>query len=398
MDLKDSPEQAAYRARVRAWIGEHRHEAPPLEGGLHTKDPSAFRGWQRTLAQAGLVGVTWPREFGGAGLGPAEQVIVNAELQRAGCPGIVDHIAVGNIGPTIIAYGTPEQQERYLAPLLHGDEGWCQLFSEPAAGSDLAGITTRARENADGGWRITGQKVWTTGAQWADFGLLIARTNPDVPKHRGLTMFLLPMHAEGVTVRPLRQISGGSHFNEVFLDDVDIAADCLLGPVDGGWGVAMTTLMFERLALLAAFEQLGWSAEDFVAPIADHPAVADADVRQRIAEIATELLSLRFSAYRTLTALTRGEVPGPEAGLGKLSVIAAGVKGAELIAEVLGPDALDGYWGDFATEMPGLRTGGGTEEILRNTVGDRVLGLPPEPRVDKDVPFSELSARREVTA
>jgi alkylation response protein AidB-like acyl-CoA dehydrogenase len=398
VDLKDTPEQAAYRAEVRAWIEAHRDEAPPLVGAMHAGDPTEFRRWQGKLAEAGLVGVTWPKDFGGAGLGPVEQVIVNAELQRAGCPGILDHIAVGNIGPTIIAYGTEPQKERFLGPLLHGDEGWCQLFSEPAAGSDLAGITTRARPSDGGGWRITGQKVWTTGAQWADFGLLIARTNPDVPKHRGLTMFLLPMHAEGVTVRPLRQISGGSHFNEVFLDDVDLPADAVIGEVDGGWGVAMTTLMFERLALLAAFEQLGWSAEDFVAPIADHPALAEADVRQRIAEVATELLSLRYSAYRTLTALARGDVPGPEAGLGKLSVITAGIKGAELIAEVLGPDALDGYWGDFAAEMPGLRTGGGTEEILRNTVGDRVLGLPPEPRFDKDVPFSELSGRGVVHA
>ena len=398
MDLKDTPEQAAYRERVRAWIETHRDEAPPLVGAMHAGDPTEFRRWQRKLAEAGLVGVTWPQEFGGAGLGPVEGVIVNAELQRAGCPGILDHIAVGNIGPTIIAYGTEAQKERHLGPLLHGDEGWCQLFSEPAAGSDLGGITTRARPTDDGGWRITGQKVWTTGAQWADFGLLIARTNPDVPKHRGLTMFLLPMHAEGVTVRPLRQISGGSHFNEVFLDDVEIPADAVIGPVDGGWGVAMTTLMFERLALLAAFEQLGWSAEDFVAPIADHPALAEADVRQRIAEVATELLSLRYSAYRTLTALARGDVPGPEAGLGKLSVITAGIKGAELIAEVLGPDALEGYWGEFGAEMPGLRTGGGTEEILRNTVGDRVLGLPPEPRFDKDVPFSELSGRGVVHA
>lgn len=398
MDLKDTPDQAAYRQRVRAWIEEHRHEAPELSSGLHAADPTAFRAWQGTLADAGLVGITWPKEFGGAGLGPIEQVIVSTELRRAGCPGIVDHIAVGNIGPTIFTYGTPEQQERYLGPLLHGDEGWCQLFSEPAAGSDLAGITTRAVAQDDGTWRVTGQKVWTTMAQFAEYGMLLARTDPDVPKHRGLTMFLIDMRAAGVTVRPLRQISGAAHFNEVFLDEVELPADAVLGPVDGGWGVAMTTLMFERLALLAAFEELGWSAEDFVEPIADLPAMGDAHVRQRIAGLTTELLSLRYSAYRTLTALSRGDVPGPEAGLGKIAIINAGVQASELIVDLLGPAAIDGRWGDLAMEMPGLRSGGGTEEILRTTVGDRVLGLPPEPRVDKGVPFSELTSRKAVAA
>lgn len=398
MDLKDTPEQAAFRAKAREWIVAHRQEAPALEGGMHVSDPAEFRQWQGKLAEAGLVGITWPEEYGGQGLGPVEQVIVGEELRRAGCPGIVDHIAIGNIGPTIIAFGTDEQKTRYLAPMLHGDEGWCQLFSEPAAGSDLAGITTRAKRTDDGGWHIQGQKVWTTMAQWADFGLLLARTDPDVPKHHGLTMFLIPMDAPGVTVRPLRQISGGSHFNEVFLDDVTLPADAVLGPVDGGWGVAMTTLMFERLALLASFEELGWSAEQFVEPMLGHPALEDGSIRQRVAVVATELLSLRYSAYRALTALSQGAVPGPEAGLGKIGVITAGTMGAELIAEVLGPDALVGHWGDFATEMPGLRSGGGTDEILRNTLGERVLGLPAEPRIDKDVPFSELTGRKEVAA
>lgn len=397
MDLKDSPEQAAYRQRVRAWIEDNRRHAPPLSGAMHTGDPTPFRRWQRRLADARLVGVTWPEEYGGAGLGPIEQVIVGQELKRAGCPGIVDHIALGDIGPTLIAYGTEEHKQRYLGPMLSGDEGWCQLFSEPAAGSDLAGITTRARRTDDG-WRINGQKVWTTLAQYADFGLLLARTDPEVPKHKGLSMFVVDMHADGVTVRPLRQISGGSHFNEVFFDDVDLPAGAIVGPVDGGWGVALTTLMFERMELLSSFEELGWSAEEFAQPIAHAAAVdRDAHVRQQVAELATDLLSLRFSAYRTLTALQHGSIPGPEAGLGKIGVIEAGVKATGLIAQVLGPDALEGTWGEIAAEMPGLRSGGGTEEILRTTIGDRVLGLPPEPRFDKDRPFSALG-RTEVAA
>jgi alkylation response protein AidB-like acyl-CoA dehydrogenase len=392
MNLEDTPQQAAYRGKVRAWIEAHRHEAPPPIGGIHAVDAGLYRRWQARLAEARLVGVTWPEEHGGAGLGPVEQVIVSAELRRAGCGGIMDNIAIGIIGPTIIARGTDAQKQRYLGPMLRGDEGWCQLFSEPAAGSDLAGVQTRALR-VDGGFSISGQKVWTTGAQYADFGMLLARTEPDVPKHKGLTMFLVPMRAEGVTVRPLRGISGGAAFNEVFFDDLFVADDAILGDVDGGWGLALTALMFERVTLMATFDELGLSAERFAAPIADHPGLADAHVRQRLAEVTCGLLSLRYSAYRTLTALSRGSVPGPEAALGKIGVIEAARQGCELIAELLGPDALEGEWGETTCDLPGLRSGGGTEEVLRTTIGERVLGLPPEPRVDKQAPFSELGRK-----
>jgi alkylation response protein AidB-like acyl-CoA dehydrogenase len=224
--------------------------------------------------------------------------------------------------------------------------------------------------------------------------MMIARTDPDVPKHRGLSMFVVPMDAPGVTVRPLRLLSGAAGFNEVFFDDVHLDEGALLGPLDEGWAVATTTLMFERLALLAAFEQLGWGAEKFAEPLKDHPAIEDAAVRQRLADVATDLLSLRFVAYRTLTALHRGSIPGPEAGLSKITMIDAGIRAVELLVDVMGPEALEGQWGSFTAEIPALRTGGGTDEILRTMIGDRVLGLPPEPRVDKDKPFSELSASR----
>jgi alkylation response protein AidB-like acyl-CoA dehydrogenase len=395
MDLNDTPEQAEYRLRVRAWLDDNTQHAPQIEQlGLHPEQVDAMRAWQRRLADAGFVGITWPQEFGGEGLSTLEAVVFNSELKRAGVPGILDHIGVGNIGPTIIAHGTAEQQERHLLPLLRGDEMWCQLFSEPAAGSDLAGIHTRARREEDGGWRVNGQKVWTTGAHWASFGLMLARTNPDVPKHRGLTMFGVAMDAPGVTVRPLRQTSGASHFNEVFLDDVRLEPDAVIGDVDDGWTVAMTTLMFERLAVLGAYEQLGWGADRFAAVLAGHPAAEDSAVRQRLAAVGAEMLSLKFTAYRTLTALQRGMIPGPEAGLSKITTIDASTRGAELVIEALGPDALDGFWGDFLAEIMGLRSGGGTDEILRTMIGERVLGLPPEPRTDKTQPFSELSASR----
>ncbi|MCB0864698.1 MAG: acyl-CoA dehydrogenase family protein [Solirubrobacterales bacterium] len=389
MDLNDTPEQAEFRARAREWIAAHAAESPPPATHFHAADPAPYREWQAKLAKAGLVGVTWPAEFGGAGLGPAEQMIANTELAAAGCATIVDHIAIGELGPTIIAYGSDEQKDRYLAPMLEGSAGWCQLFSEPAAGSDLAGIVTKARRGGDG-WVIDGQKVWTTMAQFADFGLLLARTDPSLPKHRGLTMFVVDMHAPGVTVRPLRQITGASGFNEVFFDGVELPEDATVGPVDAGWQVAMTTLMFERMAVLAALDQMPFAPEDFVMGVLDHPGLDDGRVKQVLAEITAEVTGLQFTAYRALSALGAGGIPGPEAGLGKIGLIESGVKGAQLLTELLGPDALEGEWGELLCEMQGLRSGGGTDEILRNTIGERVLGLPPEPRVDKGVPFEQL--------
>jgi alkylation response protein AidB-like acyl-CoA dehydrogenase len=332
-------------------------------------------------------------EYGGGGHGPSEEMIAAQEIKRAGCAQIIDHIAIGELGPTIIACGTAEQKERYVAPMLYGDEGWCQLFSEPAAGSDLAGITMRARETGRGtrgGWVLNGQKVWTTLAQFADFGLLLARTDPDVPKHKGLTMFIVPMHAPGVTVRPLRLMSGSAPFNEIFFDDVELDAGALVGAVGGGWSVSITTLMFERLMALAAFEFMAPPPEDLLRPLLSSSALSDGHVRRQIAELTVERLALRYTAYRALSDLEGGRMPGPESGLGKIGVVESGRKAAALIAEVLGPDALEGEWGELAAEMPGMRSAGGTEEILRNTIGERVLGLPTEPRVDKEVAFSEL--------
>jgi alkylation response protein AidB-like acyl-CoA dehydrogenase len=400
VDLNDSPEQAEYRTKVRAWLEEHKSEAPVLrgEGALTDENEivAARRAWQGKLAEAGLAGVTWPKEFGGQGLGPIEQVIVNQEIGAASVPGILDVIGVGMLGPTIIAHGTEEQKSRYLGPMLHGDEVWCQLFSEPAAGSDLAGIQARAKQNDDGSWVINGQKVWTTNAQFAAFGLILVRTDADVPKHKGLTMFVVPMDAEGVTIRGLRQISGEAEFNEVFFDDVKLPADAVCGQVNSGWGTALTTLMYERVTIGLGSESLGYNSNRFAHAIgADPDARRDSDVRHRLGEIATELLSIKFTGYRTLTALQRGQIPGPEAGLAKVTTVNAAVKAGELIADVLGPAALaePGEWSYMISFLPGLKSAGGTEEILRNTIGERVLGLPPEPRLDKGIPFSELRAK-----
>jgi alkylation response protein AidB-like acyl-CoA dehydrogenase len=399
MDLNDTPELADYRAKVRAWLTEHAAAAPILRGENAIRDEAEatarHRQWQRELAEAGLAAVTWPAEYGGQGLGPLHQVVVNQEIGRAGVPGIFDVIGVGMLGPTLIAHGSEEQKQRHLGPMLAAEEVWCQLFSEPAAGSDLAGIQSRARLQDDGGWLLSGQKVWTTNAQHASFGLLLARTDADVPKHKGLTMFVVPMDAEGVTIRPLRQISGDAHFNEVFFDDVRLEPGSEVGPVEGGWGVAMTTLMFERVAIGLGGEGFGWRADRFAtALLEDEAATLEPEVRHRFGELATEFLALRFMGYRTLTMLQRGQVPGPEAALAKVTTIRAATAAGELLCDVLGPDALsDERFGKLVSDMPGLKSAGGTEEILRSMVGERVLGLPPEPRLDKGVPFSELRAK-----
>jgi alkylation response protein AidB-like acyl-CoA dehydrogenase len=400
VDLDDTPQQAAYRAQVRSWLEQHKSEAPVLNGPDAITDEqeliAARRVWQGKLAEGGLAGVTWPKEYGGQGLGPIEQLICSQEIGRAKVPGILDAIGVGMLGPTIIAHGSDEQKTRYLGPMLHADEVWCQLFSEPAAGSDLAGIQSRARQQEDGSWRLSGQKVWTTNAQFASFGLLLARTDPDVPKHKGLTMFIVPIDAPGVTVRGLRQISGEAEFNEVFFDDLALDADAVVGGVGNGWTTALTTLMYERVTIGLGSEGLGYSSERFAKALAALPdASRDSEVRRILGEISSELLAVRFTGYRTLTALQKGQIPGPEAGLAKVTLVNSAIKAGDLIGDVLGPDALDerSEWAYMISFLPGLKSAGGTEEILRNTIGERVLGLPPAPRLDKGVPFSELRAK-----
>ncbi|MFL5823139.1 MAG: acyl-CoA dehydrogenase family protein [Solirubrobacteraceae bacterium] len=396
MDLNDTPEQAQYREKARAWLEAHKDEAPARSGS--TEDASyvdSRRAWQRKLAEAGLAGVTWPSEYGGQGLGPIEQVTTNQEISKADVPGILDVIGVGMLGPCLIAHGTEEQKSRYLGPMLHGDEVWCQMFSEPAAGSDLAGIQTKARQNDDGTWTLNGQKVWTTNAQFASFGLLLARTDPDVPKHKGLTMFIVPMDAEGVTVRGLRQISGEAEFNEVFFDDVTLAEDSVVGGVGNGWGTALTVLMFERVTIGFGSENLGSPARVAEAIATDSAARTDPEVRHRLGGLITDMIAVRFNGYRALTALQRGQIPGPEAGLAKVTMVNAGIGAMDLAIDVLGPDALehDSPFSYLTSFLPGLKSAGGTEQILRNTIGERVLGLPPEPRLDKGIPFSELRAK-----
>jgi alkylation response protein AidB-like acyl-CoA dehydrogenase len=400
VDLDDTPEQATFRAQARTWLQANQEQAPARSGSHEDKDyVDARRVWQRRLAEAGLAGVTWPREVGGRGVGPIEQVTVNQELARAGVPGILDVIGIGMLGPCIIAHGSEEQKGRYLGPMLHGDEVWCQLFSEPGAGSDLAAVQTRARPHEDGTWTLNGQKVWTTNAQFASYGLLLARTDFDVPKHKGLTMFIVPMDAGGVTVRGLRQISGEAEFNEVFFDDVVLDEDAVVGGIGNGWGTALTVLMYERLTIGFGSESFGSPAQLSKLLAEDPTACADSDVRRRLGDVITEFLAVRFNGYRALTALSKGQIPGPEAGLAKVTMVNAAIKATDLGGDVMGPDALavGSEWSYLISFLPGLKSAGGTEQILRNTIGERVLGLPSEPRLDKGVPFSELRAKERET-
>jgi alkylation response protein AidB-like acyl-CoA dehydrogenase len=400
VDLNDTPEQAAYREQTREWLAAHKGEAPPRTGSSQDSEYiNGRRAWQRELAEAGLAGVTWPKEYGGQGLGPIEQVTVNQEIAKAGVPGILDVIGLGMLGPCLIAHGSEEQKGRYLGPMLHGDEVWCQLFSEPSAGSDLAAVQARARQGEDGSWTLNGQKVWTTNAQFASFGLLLARTDPDVPKHKGLTMFIVPMDAPGVTVRGLRQITGEAEFNEVFFDDVKLDEDAVVGGIGNGWGTALTVLMFERLTIGFGSQSFGNPARVAEVLAADERARRDPEVRQRFGDIQTEFLAVQFNGYRALTALARGQIPGPEAGLAKVTMVNAAIAVGDLMADTIGPEALagDSDWSYIISFMPGLKSAGGTEQILRNTIGERVLGLPPEPRLDKGIPFSELRAKEKET-
>jgi len=400
VDLNDTPEQAEYRKEVRTWLDANKADAPILQGEGALTDPDeiliAHRAWQGKLAEAGLAGATWPKEYGGQGIGPVESVVISQEMQQAGVPGILDVIGVGMLGPTLIAHGSEEQKQRYLGPMLHADEIWCQMFSEPAAGSDLAAVQTRAVQNDDGTWTLNGQKVWTTNAQFAAHGLILARTNPDIPKHKGMTMFIVPMDAEGITVRGLRQISGEAEFNEVFFDDVVIDADSVVGGEENGWGVGLTTLMFERLAIGLGSSSFGYRSTRFAEAIMSDPVAAnDHEVRHNFGDLAAELEAIRWTGYRSISALQDGQIPGPEFGLAKVTTVNCAVRAGDLIADIVGPEALDedSGWAYMISFLPGLKSAGGTEEILRNTIGERVLGLAPEPRLDKGIPFSELRAK-----
>jgi len=383
VDLRDTAEEAAFRAELRSWLEEHLpEELRGHRGGSARFDDPAMRTWSRSLYDAEYIGLTWPEEYGGRGAPYTHQAIFLEELARAEAPPHVGVIGLGMAGPTIMAHGTEEQKARYLAPILSADEIWCQGFSEPGAGSDLAGVRTSSRLE-DGHFVVDGQKVWSSFAHLADWCILLTRSDPDSTRHAGLTYLIVDMHAPGVDVRPLRQITGESEFNEIFFSEVRVPAENLLGEVGGGWQVAMTTLLHERgtlgFALQAALEV---QVRKLVALARDRG--ADPLQRERIAREWSEMQALRLTNYRSLSALVRTGMPGPEGSISKLVWSEANQRVTKLSLELLGPDAaLDagnapygGYWQYQQLRSRGNTIEAGTSEILRNIVAERVLGLP----------------------
>ena len=401
MNFDDTPDEAAWRERVHSYLTKHRAELGTYgDRARRNGDLSRARAAEACLYDGGFVGVTWPKEMGGQGGTPMQQAIVDQELGKANIPMLINMIGIGMCGPTVIGHGSQKQKDRYLTRLLRGDDIWCQLFSEPGSGSDLAGLRTRAVRNDDGSWRLSGQKVWTTLAHVADFGIVLTRTNPEVAKHRGLTMFVVDMKAPGVTVQPLRQMSGGAEFNEVFFDDVLVPDAERLGDVNDGWRVALTTLMSERMSLGGGGTEIGLGIAALASHVAERigelPADRQALVRQDFGRAYVASLGIRYTGYRQLSAISKGNLPGPEASAGKLAGTQVARATADLAVRLLGRDAVyatsaDGTssWQDSQASLPGMAIAGGTDEILRNVLGERVLGLPAEPRADKAMTFSQ---------
>ena len=385
MDFRDTPEEAAFRGDLRAWL------ASALPEDWAERDPHVgrwdfefARDWSRRLYEAGYAGLTWPKEYGGAGLPPTYQAILLEEMAKADAPDHVGVIGLGMAGPTIMAHGTDAQKRESLAGILSAETIFCQGFSEPESGSDLASVRTRAELDGDE-FVVNGQKVWSSYAHVADRCILLTRSEPGAAKHRGLTYLLLDMHAPGVEVRPLRQITGDPEFNEIFLTDVRVPTSAVVGDVGGGWQVAMTTLLHERgtlgFSLTARLEVL---FRRLVRTATKLGADTDPLVRDRIAELWVDLQGLRFTNYRALAALERTGAPGPEGSVAKLHWSETNQRLTTLAVELLGPDAqLDGeggFWGGY-WQYQQLRSRGntieaGTSQILRNIVAERVLGLP----------------------
>lgn len=410
LDFEDSPQEAEFRAEARKWLEANVPEARASGESLvfaDVDDKEAVvlgKKWLKTLYEGGWAGLSWPREYGGRECTLMEQVIWQQECARAGAPPSINTVGEGMAGPTIISHGTKEQKERFLQPLLAGDEIWCQLFSEPGAGSDVSAVTTRAVKDGEE-WVITGQKIWTSGAHYSDWGVLIARSNWDVPKHAGITYFIVDMHASGVEVRPLRQMTGGASFNEVFLDEVRVPDNYRVGPVEGGWQVAITTLMNERMSIGTGSAAGGFSSDEMIEQItrrdssgrrlADNPVV-----RQLAMRMYSESKILQWTGYRAISKLARGAIPGPEGSAGKLTLSRIARLAGEFMTVSMGMRLVT----DISPEddaarslflfLPALPIAGGTDEVQKNIIGERVLQLPREPRLDKDIPFKEILASR----
>jgi alkylation response protein AidB-like acyl-CoA dehydrogenase len=377
VDLRDTPEQAEFRAELRAWIDTNLpEEKRGSRGGAQRFDDPFMREWSRLLFEGGYAGLTWPKEYGGAGAPYSFQAIFYEEMAAAQAPPHIGVIGLGMAGPTIIAHGTDEQKSRYLKPLLAAEEVWCQGFSEPDAGSDLAAARTRAERRGDV-YVVNGQKVWSSFAHIADFCILVTQSDPDGPRYRNLTYLIVDMHAPGVEVRPLRQITGEAEFNEIFFSDVEVPVENRLDEEGNGWAVAMTTLLHERGTLGFA---LTATLDGVVNRLIEEARSRNPGEIQReaIAREWIELQALRYTNYRALGTLERTGIPGPEGSGVKLRWSEANQRLTKLAREVRGPDGIldDGWWNHQQLRSRGNTIEAGTSEVLRNIIAERVLGLP----------------------
>jgi alkylation response protein AidB-like acyl-CoA dehydrogenase len=413
MDFNDSPDEAAFRTECRAWLEAHAQRKPRPDAFFgpqldQAQRVAAAREWQATKAAAGFGAITWPQALGGRGGTPVQELIWRQEEGQFNVPTGFFNVSLGMVMPSVAAHVGPELRAQLVGPALSGEHLWCQLLSEPGAGSDLGMLRTRAERCTDGpdgqsGWRINGQKVWTTLAQYAQYGLVLARTDPTVPKFEGLTTFFVDMQAPGIEVRPIRQASGEAEFNEVFFTDVFVPDRQRVGAAGAGWKVTLTGLMSERLAIGGVLPAELWRttaqmAQD--ATLADASALRDGRVRDRLVDLYLNAHGLWLLQCRGLTALGKGQEPGPEMSVGKIvaartlqdfayfAIDLQGQRGV-LASTELGESwqLVERLWFGAA----GMRIAGGTDEIVKNNVGERVLGLPGEPRTDKGVAFNQLA-------
>ncbi len=396
-----------FRGRVRAWLEAYatrrrqgRDDGTAAPAG---DDLAAARRFAAALHDAGLAGITWPAAYGGQGLSQAFLRVFGEEARSFELPSAAFGIGMGMVGPTLLELGTEAQRMRYIRPLLQGAEIWCQLFSEPGAGSDVASLTTRAVLDGDR-WIVNGQKVWTSRAHFADYGILLARTDSAVPKHRGLTMFIVDMHAPGVTVRPLRDMTGGAAFNEVFFDKVEIPADGVVGEVNRGWDVAVTVLKHERIAITTTTASSRISFDNLADYARRSGRIADPSVRDRLTALyVQERVSQLFTA-RVHQEAQAGQVVGARGSVGKLTNAMLARAAAQATSDVTDIDAIAWErddaaareWARAICESPRFGIAGGTNEVQRNIIGERILGLPKEPSVDRDVAFSLLKVGTQV--
>lgn len=412
MNFDDTAEEAAFRAEARAWIEANAPKDLEAElksggfgnNGLKSIDPIlASKAWQKKKAEAGWACLHWPKEYGGRGATPIERVIWGQEEGVYGALSGLFIIGHGMCGPTVMQWADEATKQRLLPPLASGEHIWCQLFSEPAGGSDLAGLRTAAVPATDGSgdWIINGQKIWTSGAQHSDYGIVITRTDPTVAKHKGLTMFWLDMKSPGIDIRPIKQANGQSGFNEVYFTDVRIPDSQRLGAVGQGWSVSLTTLMNERLSIGSGMPTGFPELFDFCMNLQteDGAAIDDRSVRSRLAGYAVKASGLKYTGMRAISALSKGETPGPENSIGKLVAGATMQELAMFALDLQGqggvvsdPDiaAAGARFQQMLLRSPATRVEGGTDEILRNIIAERVLGLPGDIRVDKDVAFKDI--------